>query len=148
LTDPQVGRFITRDWDLGQNPYIYCGADPINRVDPTGGKPTKRFWYWLGIGLIIVGLVVAGPACAPIADAIGTTGPVVEWGGTITGAVGAGVTGYGGDPAGPFFSGGAGTGGSAPTKGGAGRLPVPAPILGPGSSLNGPWSSPGLPFNR
>ena len=34
--DPLFGRFITRDTDLSQKPYAYCGGDPVNNTDPTG----------------------------------------------------------------------------------------------------------------
>ena len=34
--DPQVGRFISRDSYLDQHPYLYCGHDPANRLDPQG----------------------------------------------------------------------------------------------------------------
>ena len=42
--DAQVGRFITRDTDLSQKPYLYCEHDPINAVDPTGHWPTIPDW--------------------------------------------------------------------------------------------------------
>jgi RHS repeat-associated protein len=34
--DYQVGRFVTRDTYLDQHPYLYCGHDPVNAVDPIG----------------------------------------------------------------------------------------------------------------
>jgi RHS repeat-associated protein len=34
--DPQVGRFLTRDSELDQKPYLYCEHDPINHLDPSG----------------------------------------------------------------------------------------------------------------
>jgi RHS repeat-associated protein len=34
--DAQVGRFITRDTELDQKPFLYCEHDPVNHVDPTG----------------------------------------------------------------------------------------------------------------
>jgi RHS repeat-associated protein len=40
--DPLFGRFITRDKDLGQSPYAYCGGDPVNFVDPSGFHPKKK----------------------------------------------------------------------------------------------------------
>ena len=43
--DPVVGRFINQDSILGGNGeynlYVYCGSNPINRVDPSG-------LYWIG----------------------------------------------------------------------------------------------------
>src|SRR5436190_667679 len=32
--DAQVGRFITRDTQLDQHPYLYCNHDPVNQLDP------------------------------------------------------------------------------------------------------------------
>ena len=40
--DAQVGRFITRDTDLDEAPYVYCDADPVNLVDPDGHAPKGR----------------------------------------------------------------------------------------------------------
>ncbi len=37
--DAQFGRFITRDTDLSQSPYAYCGGDPVNCSDPSGHLP-------------------------------------------------------------------------------------------------------------
>jgi RHS repeat-associated protein len=34
--DATFGRFITRDTDLSQAPYVYCNGDPVNCSDPTG----------------------------------------------------------------------------------------------------------------
>ena len=38
--DPAVGRFITSDplseKDYSASPYIYCGSNPINRIDKDG----------------------------------------------------------------------------------------------------------------
>ena len=34
--DATFGRFITRDTDLSQSPYAYCGGDPVNFSDPSG----------------------------------------------------------------------------------------------------------------
>ena len=41
--NPLTGRFVTRDPDLGRikapvtlHKYLYAGADPVNRLDPTG----------------------------------------------------------------------------------------------------------------
>jgi RHS repeat-associated protein len=33
--DAQVGRFITRDTELDEHPYLYCDHDPVNCVDPS-----------------------------------------------------------------------------------------------------------------
>ena len=44
--DAQVGRFISRDTYLDQNPYLYCDHDPVNAVDPSGHEltPWQKFW--------------------------------------------------------------------------------------------------------
>jgi RHS repeat-associated protein len=34
--DPQVGRFVSRDAVLSEHPYLYCGHESANRVDPSG----------------------------------------------------------------------------------------------------------------
>jgi len=34
--DPTTGSFLTRDTDLSQLSYVYCGDDPINKLDPSG----------------------------------------------------------------------------------------------------------------
>jgi RHS repeat-associated protein len=39
--DAQVGRFITRDTELDQHPYLYCDHDPVNAVDPSGHDPDQ-----------------------------------------------------------------------------------------------------------
>ena len=39
--DPEFGCFLTRDTELGQKPYVYCGGDPINFTDPTGHEGDK-----------------------------------------------------------------------------------------------------------
>ena len=38
--DATFGRFLTRDTDLSQSPYAYCGGDPVNCTDPSGHEPT------------------------------------------------------------------------------------------------------------
>ena len=49
--DAQVGRFITRDTDLDEHPYLYCEHDPVNSVDPSG--------HWTAsIGLGAMGQVI------------------------------------------------------------------------------------------
>ena len=39
--DPTLSCFLTRDTELGQLPYTYCGGDPVNCVDPDGHKTKK-----------------------------------------------------------------------------------------------------------
>ena len=43
--NPATGSFLTRDTDLGQLAYVYCGDDPINMLDPSGHdciEPLKK----------------------------------------------------------------------------------------------------------
>ena len=42
--DSQFGRFITRDIDLNEKPYVYCDDDPVNYIDPTGHDKKKNPW--------------------------------------------------------------------------------------------------------
>ena len=58
---PELGRFLTRDIYPGElsdpvtmNPYLYCGGDPVNAVDPSGLWTTGAsigaeggIWTWL-----------------------------------------------------------------------------------------------------
>ncbi len=52
--DPATGSFLTRDTDLSQLAYVYCGEDPIDNVDPSGhdgifdGAPTWVRWTLVG----------------------------------------------------------------------------------------------------
>ena len=39
--DAQVGRFISRDTELNEHPYLYCDHDPINNLDPTGHQKNQ-----------------------------------------------------------------------------------------------------------
>ena len=34
--DPEFGCFLSRDTELSQSPYVYCGGDPVNNSDPSG----------------------------------------------------------------------------------------------------------------
>ena len=45
--DPKIGRFINEDpvFD-GTNWYVYCGNDPINRVDPSGLWSKELHYDW------------------------------------------------------------------------------------------------------
>jgi len=52
--DSQVGRFISRDTDLDQHPYIYDLHDPVNTVDPTGHQAS------IAIGAVGAGLAIPG----------------------------------------------------------------------------------------
>jgi len=77
--DPATGSFLTRDTDLSQLTYVYCGDDPIDRVDPSGHDPGLN-----GIALLHECWVVGWGAIG--AGAMGTAGAVA---GTPEGGVGA-----------------------------------------------------------
>ena len=47
--DPSTGSFLTRDTDLSQLAYLYCGDDPIDKVDPSGHNPLTIIGGILGI---------------------------------------------------------------------------------------------------
>lgn len=72
----------------GLNRYAYCGADPVNRVDPDG----HSIWGWIGAGLSLVFGAIA------IAASAGALTPVVAplvtsvMSGTITSATLSAVT--------------------------------------------------------
>ncbi|MBL1148903.1 MAG: hypothetical protein HND42_01660 [Armatimonadetes bacterium] len=47
--EPWTGRFVTEDPARdGWNWFVYCGSDPVNRIDPTG----KFWWFWFSLALI------------------------------------------------------------------------------------------------
>ena len=47
MYDPNIGRFITEDpAEDGLNWYVYCGGNPINRIDPTGKSWIYNAWNW------------------------------------------------------------------------------------------------------
>ncbi len=55
LYDPEIGRFYSLDPKPGsESPYVFCGNDPINKIDPEGDS-----WWGVLLGAIvgIVGLV-------------------------------------------------------------------------------------------
>jgi RHS repeat-associated protein len=43
--DYQVGRFVTRDTILSEQPYTYCEDDPVNAVDPSGHQEDPNGWW-------------------------------------------------------------------------------------------------------
>jgi RHS repeat-associated protein len=53
--DAQVGRFITRDTELDQHAYLYCGHDGVNNVDPTGHRWPK----WITKTLRVIRLMLS-----------------------------------------------------------------------------------------
>lgn len=46
--DRDSGRFITRDSELSQAPYAYCGGDPINHTDPSGHSWLSSIFKGIG----------------------------------------------------------------------------------------------------
>ena len=62
--DSATGSFLTRDTDLNQLAYVYCGDDPVNEVDPSGHFSTSStFRQWLKV---VGGIGVAIAAFAPM----------------------------------------------------------------------------------
>ena len=85
---PTLMRFFSPDAAApfgkgGLNPYVYCGGDPVNHVDPTG----QSLFSWILAGVMFVAGVVATYA------SWGTLGPAfgAVWS-TITGSAAAGAT--------------------------------------------------------
>ncbi len=93
LYDPKTGRFYAMDPDRqAESPYVFCGNDPINRIDPEGDS-----WWSILLGAVvgIIGVAVtvatAGAACpALLASESALAAETVV--GTVAGAVGS-VTG-------------------------------------------------------
>jgi RHS repeat-associated protein len=63
--DPLTGRFLTTDPESGlpaeprsQHPYLYAGADPVNRIDPTGRQDSGD--QRGGAGLLIFDIRAGG----------------------------------------------------------------------------------------
>ncbi len=52
--DPAVGRFTSRDSDITQSAYVYCGGDPINHTDPSGHSWLSSIFK--GIGKAVIGV--------------------------------------------------------------------------------------------
>lgn len=97
--DRDSGRFITRDSDLNQAPYAYCGGDPINCTDPSGHSFRVNGWtaigafFGLALGIVLVvafapevvvaGVVVTG--ASEIFASTGITGVLVSTGVSLAG---------------------------------------------------------------
>ena len=68
---PELGRFLTRDIYPGEtsdpvtmNPYLYCGGDPVNRVDPSGMASVEFIGEGETLRLIIGGTTLEVPTIA------------------------------------------------------------------------------------
>ncbi len=99
LYDSGIGRFLSRDPlqsgidPIDQNPYVYCGNNPISRIDPSG-----KFWH------IVIG-AVAGAIIGGAIDAVVQykTSGSINWkevgaaavGGAVAGAIFAATAGAG-----------------------------------------------------
>jgi len=81
LYDPVTGRFISPDsfvstgqGILGNNMYLYCGNDPVNRVDPSGE-------FWLAALITVIAAVctvtLSGCSAQPTSD-VGSAQPYVD----------------------------------------------------------------------
>jgi hypothetical protein len=71
--DPTTGSFLTRDTDLNQLAYVYCGDDPIDKLDPSGHSWNDVTQVFKDI-IIIGGITVASamvPEAAPVIIDIG-----------------------------------------------------------------------------
>ena len=91
--DPATGSFLTRDTDLSQLAYVYCGDDPVNEIDPSGHwKMSRRIQInlqWGGFGVVIIGGITAIVAISQPELAI----PAI-----VVGLVGGGISLAGGCP--------------------------------------------------
>jgi RHS repeat-associated protein len=58
--DAQTGMFISRDTDLGEDPYIYCDGEPVNAIDSDGHSPTKKIYNHAIIQIVYSGFVANG----------------------------------------------------------------------------------------
>jgi RHS repeat-associated protein len=83
---PELARFLTRDIYPGElsdpvtmNPYLYCGGDPVNRVDPTGMYSAEVLAYSIegGVqyGLDTGVLLFTGCSAAFLVVGFGTGNP-------------------------------------------------------------------------
>lgn len=73
--NPVVMRFNSPDsWSPfgkgGLNAYAYCGADPINRSDPSGHIP----WVFIGLGFAVAGTITTVAAFATKEKVLRTVG--------------------------------------------------------------------------
>ena len=90
--DRATGSFLTRDTDLSQLAYVYCGDDPIDRLDPSGHDPSLAHEIyvncWITLGASLGGLGGAALGGLP------SVGLGAVPGGIIGGVIGAGVGNY------------------------------------------------------
>ena len=77
--DPATGSFLTRDIDLSQLAYVYCGDDPINYLDPTGHfKASLKLRQWSKfIGGVMVGVATFVDMPPRVAAVVGVTGTIL-----------------------------------------------------------------------
>jgi RHS repeat-associated protein len=67
--DAQVGRFITRDTYLSEQPYVYCDADPVSALDPSGHQAAAVAMRLAG-GIVIGGGGPEDPAADLLAGGV------------------------------------------------------------------------------
>jgi RHS repeat-associated protein len=79
---PEFARFLTRDIYPGElsdpvtmNPYLYCGGDPVNRVDPSGMSAKDTLSSLADVVATALSVVKNAGAAA--------VAPFLEWAGTL-----------------------------------------------------------------
>ena len=84
---PELARFLTRDiypgelsYPVTMNPYLHCGGDPVNAVDPSGMSSLDVVTGVLGAVLGLAGGIAAAAELPVIAAACGAgaTGLILE----------------------------------------------------------------------
>ncbi len=102
---PELARFLTRDIYPGElsdpvtmNPYLYCGGDPVNRVDPSGMYNEEVLAYSIEGGLQYAMdttvLLWTGCAAALLIVGVGTGNPGLVYGSKALGLLTAGLDAY------------------------------------------------------
>ena len=90
--DRATGSFLTRDTDLSQLAYVYCGDDPIDRLDPSGHDPSLAHEIYVNCWIALGGY--PGYAGGAVLGGFPTVGIGAPIGGIIGGVIGAGVGNY------------------------------------------------------